>query len=73
MYNFTLLNMTKQFIICKNDSPEFSLPFGTTEETAQALLQKIKREQGEEDSNGFSIYWLLREVELLELEQPKQM
>ena len=43
--------MAKQFIICKNDSVKYSLPVDTSQEFAQALLQKIKREQGEKDSN----------------------
>lgn len=47
----------------------FSLPLGTSEEFAQALLQKIKREQREEDLNGVSIYWRLREVELIDIQQ----
>ena len=58
--------MTKQFVICKNDSPIYSLPLGTKEESAEALLGQIKGEQGEESSNGVAIYWRLREVELLE-------
>jgi hypothetical protein len=46
----------------------FSLPLGTSEEFAEQLLQKIKREQGE-GLNWLSIYWRLREVDLLDIEK----
>ena len=51
--------MAKQFIICKNDSVKYSLPVDTSQKFAQALLQNIKREQGEKDSNGKSDLWTL--------------
>ena len=55
----------QQFVICKNDFPIYSLPLGTSEETANKVLAEIKLVEGTETSKGQNIYWYLQTTQQL--------